>query len=129
MRNISKLLFLSLLISLVACSVGGLNDSNIEAAASALLRNYRFSGDIQVKGIQEIPNQNAAIADLRFNGFEYAVTDSGQLLETSKYRAPQPTSQSQLPSMEQMFPNRKTSYNVLGKALLKRYTDGRWILE
>lgn len=86
-----------------------------------------MGGSVSVTGIQEIPQQNAAVADLRFNGFEYGVTFEGQLLRTKDFKPPKKSGQA-IPPPEEMFPPRKVIYSKDGKATLAKYNDGRWVL-
>jgi hypothetical protein len=98
-----------------------------------MISDYRFGGSVNVEGIQELPQQNSAIADLRFNGFEYPVTNEGRLIKTKEFKPkamPQRRNPGDpLPSMEQMFPPRKVSYSGSGRGILTRYNDGRWVLK
>lgn len=118
-----------ILTLLTGCVYKGLSTSNVESVVQARLAKYRLGGSVSVKGIHEVPEQNAAVADLSFNQFEYAATYQGVLVEASKYQSPKPINPGEIPSMEGMFPARKASYSGQGKAYLKKYNDGRWILE
>ena len=129
MRNVLSIPLLFLLMMSQSCVNKDLSGTNVEAAVETMLRKVRIAGEVRVKGIQELPQQNAAIADLSFNAFEYAITFQGQIIEASKYRPAEPNKPGEIPNMEQMFPGRKASYSGPGKATLKQYNDGRWILE
>ena len=108
----------------------GLTNSKVETAVNAMLADWSLGGSVSVKGIQEIPQQNAAIADLQFNNFEYGVTNEGGIVKAKDFAPkPMPKDQSRLPSMEEMFPQKKAVYSKDGKATLSRYTDGRWVLK
>jgi hypothetical protein len=110
-----------------------LTNAKVESAVTRTISDYRFNGSISVEGIQELPQQNSAVADLRFNGFEYPVTNEGRLMKTKDFHPKsypenrKPTDQ--LPSMEQMLPPRKVSYSGSGRGVLTRYNDGRWVLK
>jgi hypothetical protein len=93
-----------------------------------MLSGYRLGGSVSVKGIQEIPQQNSAIADLQFNDFQYGTTFEGGLLKAKDFK-PRPKSGDAIPHPDEMFPQRKTTYSKDGKAILSRYNDGRWILK
>ena len=87
----------------------GLTDSKVETAVNAMLADWRLGGNVRVKGIQELPQQNSASADFKPKTM--------------------PQGQDRLPSMEEMFPQKKAVYSKDGKAILSRYTDGRWVLK
>ena len=106
----------------------GLINSQVESAVSELLSGYRLSGSVSVRGIQELPQQNSAVADLQFNNFEYAVTFEGGLLRAKDFKPKKPSGAA-IPSPDEMFPPRKISYSKDGKATLTKYTDGRWVLK
>ena len=108
--------------------------ASVETAVGQMISQYRLGGAIKVSGIREIPNQNAAIADLQFDAFQYATdNEGGRLVEASKYKPPPDVSRrdptAPLPSMEEMFPPRKQTYNGQGAASLVKYSDGRWVLK
>lgn len=110
-----------------------LTNAKVESAVRNLLSDFRFGGSVSVNGVQELPQQNSAVADLRFDNFEYPVTNEGRLLETRDFH-PQSIPKNHkptdpLPTMEQMFPPRKVSYSGGGRAMLTRYNDGRWVLK
>jgi len=129
MRNFVSIPLLLVLMIGQSCISRDLSETNVEAAVEMMLRKVRIDGEVSVKGVQELPQQNAAIADLSFKGFEYAITFQGQIIEASKYRPTEPNTTGEIPSMEQMFPGRKATYSGPGKATLKQYNDGRWVLE
>jgi hypothetical protein len=114
-------------------SSSGLTNAKVELAVTKLISAYRLGGSVNVDGIQELPQQNSAIADLTFNGFEYPVTHDGRLIQAEDFK---PSSIPErrnpgdpLPSMEQMFPPRKLSYSGNGQGILTRYNDGSWVLK
>jgi hypothetical protein len=111
-------------------SRAGLTTSNVERAILSMLDDYRIGGGIRVEGIQEQNAQNAAVADLRFEAFEYPTTFEGNLIPKKNFKPKaMPRDKSRLPSPEEMFPPRKAVYSKDGKAILARYTDGRWVLK
>lgn len=107
-----------------------LTTAKVETAIESLLDEFRFSGSVRVSGIQEQPAQNTAIADLQFDVFEYATSFEGNLLKKKNFNPkPLPQDKTRLPSPEEMFPPKRTIYSKDGRAILARYTDGRWILK
>ena len=105
-----------------------LTNAKVEAAVTAMLSDYRLGGGVSVRGIQEVPQQNSAVADLQFSGFEYGTTFEGGLLKAKDFK-PKPQSNAMIPQPDEMFPQRKTVYSKDGKAILSRYNDGRWVLK
>ena len=111
-------------------SNAGLTNAKVETAVNSLVGEFRLGGRISVKGVQELPQQNAAVADLQFDNFEYGVTNEGALVKAKDFNPKSmPKDQSRYPTMEEMFPQRKISYSQDGKATLSHYTDGRWVLK
>lgn len=109
-------------------SGGVLTNASVETAVATMLSDWRMGGSVSVRGIQEVPQQNAAVADLQFNNFEYGVTYEGQLIRASKFKIPAKSGK-MIPSPEEMFPPRRVSYSRDGKATLGKYNDGRWVLK
>lgn len=105
-----------------------LTKTQVEPAITTLLSNWRIGGSISVKGIQEVPKQNMAIADLQFNNFEFAVTGNDELLRAKDFKPPKKSNQL-IPPPEEMFPQKKITYSKQGKAILTKYNDGRWMLK
>lgn len=112
---------------------GKLTNARVESAVTRLISDYRLGGSVNVDGIQELPKENSAIADLRFNGFEYPVTNEGRLIKARDFKPKSIPARRNpgdpLPSMEQMFPPRKLTYSGSGRGILTRYNDGRWVLK
>jgi hypothetical protein len=106
----------------------GLTNAKVETAVADLLSDWRMGGSVSVKGIQEIPQQNSAIADLQFNNFEYGATFEGGLLRKKDFKPRKPSGDA-IPHPDEMFPQRKISYSKDGKATLSKYNDGRWVLK
>ncbi len=105
-----------------------LTSSQVEAAVAEMVSGYRLSGSVRVKGVREIPQENSAIADLQFESFEYPVSFEGGLLRVKDFKPPKPSG-SAIPPPEEMFPPRKVTYSKDGRAVLSKYTDGRWVLK
>ncbi|MBX3296374.1 MAG: hypothetical protein KF762_11755 [Acidobacteria bacterium] len=106
----------------------GLTNSKVETAVADLLSDWRIGGSVSVRGIQEIPQHNAAVADLQFNNFEFAVTGMDELIRARDLKPPQKSGKL-IPSPDEMFPQKKITYSKLGKATLTKYNDGRWVLK
>lgn len=107
-----------------------LTNDKVQTAVDSMLSDWRLGGNVRVRGIQEIPNQNAAVADLQFEQFEYGTTLEGGLVKAKDFAPkPMPQGQDRLPTMDEMFPQRKAVYSKDGKAILSRYNDGRWVLK
>ena len=56
----------------------------METAVNSLMSDFRLGGRIIVKGVQELPQQNAAVADLQFDNFEYGITNEGMTTISTK---------------------------------------------
>ncbi len=106
----------------------GLTNSKVETAVADMLSDYRLGGSVSVKGIQEIPQQNSAVADLQFSGFQYGTTFEGGLLRAKDFKPKKPSGD-MIPSPDEMFPQRAITYSKDGKAIFSRYNDGRWVLK
>ena len=105
-----------------------LTGSQVEIAVAEMLSGYRLSGSVKVRGVREIPPENSAVADLQFESFEYPVSFEGGLMEARKFKPPKPSG-SAIPPPSEMFPPRKVTYSKDGRAVLSKYTDGRWVLK
>lgn len=129
----ASIIIATFLILLLGCSSGSPTKSNVESAVTTMLNPYKLGGSFSVEGVQELPQQNAATADLKFDQFRFAVTNDGRIIEASKYKTPPDLSKrnptAPLPSMEEMFPPRERSYSGRGTATIKRYNDGRLVVE
>lgn len=87
----------------------------------------RKGGSATVLGVQELPQENAARADINFNGFQYATDYYGQLISAEKKVKPIP--KDRLPSPDELFGQPKVaSFSGKGEGILKHYSDGRWVL-
>lgn len=106
----------------------GLTNAKVEKAVADILTDWRIGGTVSVRGIQEIPQQNSAIADLQFNAFEFAVNGTDQMIRAKDFKPPK-KSGDVIPSYEEMFPPKKITYSKQGKATLTKYNDGRWVLK
>lgn len=87
----------------------------------------RKGGSATVLGVQELPQENAARADITFNGFQYATDYYGQPISAEKKVKPVPNDR--LPTPDELFGQPKVAgFSGKGEATLKHYTDGRWVL-
>lgn len=130
MKSVYSILFVLVIGSyFIACGNGQkLTNSKVETAVGNLLADYRLGGSVSVRGIQEQPAQNSAIADLQFNDFQYGITFEGGLVRSKDFN-PKSDSGKLIPDPDEMFPQRKTTYSKDGKAILSRYNDGHWVLK
>ena len=108
-----------------ASSSGGLTNGNVQRALRTFMGDFTKGGEINVEGVQELPNQNAATADLRFVNWICSTTYEGGL---SKQRPP-PITYDRYGMPSSTFGLRLKTYNTAGLAVLKRYNDGRWVLK
>ncbi len=106
-------------------SGSGINDSNVQRAVRSFMSEFTKGGSINVEGVQELPNQNAATADLKFVNWVCSTTYEGGL---SKQKPP-PVTYDRYGMPSSTFGLRLKTYNTNGLAVLKRYNDGRWVLK
>jgi hypothetical protein len=106
-------------------SGGEITDSNVQRAVRSFMSEFTKGGNINVEGVQELPNQNAATADLRFVNWICSTTYEGGL---SKQKPP-PVTYDRYGMPSSTFGLRLKTYNTSGLAVLKRYNDGRWVLK
>jgi YARHG domain len=103
---------------------GSLNNSNVQNAVDSFMRGFTKGGSIIVEGIRELPNENAATADLRFSDWVSSTTYEGRLSKEN----PPPVTKDPYGMPSSTFGLRLKTYNVRGIAILKHYTDGRWVM-
>lgn len=112
---------------------GTLTTANVENAVNRLTNNLRTGGDVTVVGIQELPQENAARADIRFNSFQYKSDMAGTPLSKDKSTPKKPDVNS--PNFyDEMYKYgtqqvQTRNYSGQGFAVLKHYNDGRWVLK
>ena len=106
-------------------SGGGLTNSNVQGAVRSFMSEFTKGGNINVEGVQELPNQNAATADLRFSNWVCSTTYEGGLSK----QTPPPVTRDKFGMPSSTFGLRLRTYNMSGLAVLKRYNDGRWVLK
>lgn len=105
-----------------------LTNGNVEEAVRQMLSNLTQGGSVIVQGVQELPQENAAVADLVFNQFKYAADQFGTPVAASKYR-PKPLPRDRIPTPEEMFQPRLRTYSGNGRAVLKHYNNNQWTLK
>lgn len=105
-----------------------LTNANVEAAIKRLLNNLTQGGSVTVQGVQEMPQENAAVADLVFHDFKYAADQYGSPVAASQYR-PKPLPKDRLPTPEELFQPKLRTYSGTGRALLKHYNNNQWTLK
>jgi hypothetical protein len=106
-------------------SASALTDSNVQRAVRSFMNEFTKGGNINVEGVQELPNQNAATADLRFVNWVCSTTYEGGLSKQN----PPPVTYDRYGMPSSAFGLRLRTYNTTGLAVLKRYNDGRWVLK
>jgi hypothetical protein len=102
-----------------------LTTGNVQRAVSTFMRDFTKGGQINVEGVQELPNENAATADLRFVNWVCSTTYEGGLSK----QTPPPVTYDRFGMPSSTFGLRLRTYNTSGLAVLKRYNDGRWVLK
>ena len=92
----------------------------------------RKGGGATVLGIQELPQENAARADIRFDGFQYNANGAGTPVSKDKKGPPEPAIND--PNYYQKMAEYGTGqmqvkkFSGKGVGILKHYNDGRWVL-
>ncbi|HVQ36757.1 MAG TPA: hypothetical protein VMS31_04465 [Pyrinomonadaceae bacterium] len=110
-----------------------LTNSKVEDAIGRMTGNLRVAGSIAVDGIQELPQENGARADLRFNNFQYKADQAGTPVSSDKQAPKKPEINS--PNFyDEMYKFgtqqvQARNYSGPGYAVLKHYSDGRWVLK
>ncbi|HEU4834920.1 MAG TPA: hypothetical protein VFS90_10910 [Pyrinomonadaceae bacterium] len=109
-----------------------LTTAKVQEAVARLTSNLRVGGAIVVEGIQELPQESAARADLRFEGFQYKSDQMGTPVSSDKQSPKKPDVNS--PNFyDEMYRYgtqqvQAKNYSGPGYAVLKHYSDGRWVL-
>lgn len=89
------------------------------------MSEFTKGGSINVEGVQELPNQNAATAGIRFVNWVCTTINGGGLFKQN----PPPLTHDQFGMPSTAFGPMLRTYNVSGLAVLKHYNDGRWVLK
>ncbi len=115
-----------------------LNDNSLTAdkvqrAVDKVLSFTKIGGAVAVQGIQEMPQQNAAKADLIFNNFQYKAREMGEIVSKDAKLPNQPNINSPNYYGEALQysvnPVKLRNFSGPGKAILEKYNDGRWVLK
>jgi hypothetical protein len=111
---------------------GQLTTDKVQRAVDKALDWTRKGGRATVLGIQETPRENAARADVRFDGFQYNANSYDMPISKDQKTPPEPDVRDPKWS-EKMYQNRAgqvhtETYSGQGNGILKHYNDGRWVL-
>jgi hypothetical protein len=123
----------SSIVSRLTEATNQLTNAKVERAVNQLTSNLRVAGAISVEGIQELPQENSARADLRFTNFQYKSDMAGTPLPNNR-QAPEKPQINDPNFYDKMYRygtqqvHTKT-YAGQGFAVLKHYNDGRWVLK
>jgi hypothetical protein len=105
---------------------------NVQKAVDRVLDWTRKGGGATVLGIQELPQENAARADIRFNDFQYNSDTLGNPVSKDKKTPPNPDIGDPNYTRKRLqHANNATlvrRFSGKGVGILKRYNDGRWML-
>jgi hypothetical protein len=121
------------IVTSIAESTNQLTRAKVERAVSQLTSNLRVDGAISVEGIQELPQENSARADLRFTNFRYKADMAGTPLSSNR-QAPEKPQINDPNFYDKMYRYGTQqvytkTYSGQGFAVLKHYNDGRWVLK
>jgi hypothetical protein len=104
----------------------------VQRAVDKALDWTRRGGRATVLGIQELPQENAARADIRFDDFQYNANTQGSPVSKDKKAPPEPSVND--PNFyEKMLKHgleqtQVKRFSGQGVGILKHYNDGRWVL-
>ena len=123
----------SSIVSSIAEATNQLTNAKVERAVNQLTSNLRVTGGISVEGIQELPQENSARADLRFTNFQYKSDMAGTPLSSNR-QAPEKPQVNDPNFYDKMYRYGTQqvytkTYSGPGFAMLKHYNDGRWVLK
>lgn len=110
MKRIS-LIGIGLVMLIATMSTPSLAGTLTNARAQHVLSAFLNTGKVQVNGVREIPQQNAATADLTLTNFVYLLPKNDAI-----------TAYAMGPGGGQR------TYSGKASATFIRYTDGRWVL-
>lgn len=123
----------SSIVSSIAEATNQLTNAKVERAVNQLTSNLRVAGGISVEGIQELPQENSARADLRFTNFQYKSDMAGTPLSSNR-QAPEKPQINDPNFYDKMYRYGTQqvytkNYSGPGFAVLKHYNNGRWVLK
>lgn len=104
---------------------GSLTNSSVQNAVNSFMSAFTKGGSIVVEGVRELPNENAATADLRFSNWVCSTTYEGGLSKEN----PPPVTKDRFGMPSSTFGLRLVTYNTNGIAVLTHFNDGRWVLK
>lgn len=111
---------------------GQLTTERVQRAVDKLLDWTRKGGRAIVLGIQEVPGENSAKADIQFDGFQYNANWEGSPVSKEKQTPPEPSINDPKFNEKRMrLATEGTSvkrFSGRGVGVLKHYNDGRWVL-
>ncbi len=109
-----------------------LSVDKVQRAVDKALDWTRKGGGATVSGIQELPQENAARADIRFDGFQYNADGAGTPVSKDKQGPPKPAinDPAYYRKMAEygLGQTQVKMYSGTGIGILKHYNDGRWML-
>lgn len=117
---------------LMGCRGTSLTHDKVQKAVDTALAWTKKGGRVEVVGIQEIPNENSARADIRFEAFQYNSDQMGTPISNTQEAPKEPEINS--PNFyDQLYKygtqqTKVSSYTKSGVGILKHYSDGRWVL-
>ena len=109
-----------------------LSNERVQLAVDKVLAWTQKGGRAIVLGVQELPQESAARADIRFDGFQYNSDQAGTPISKNKKPPKKPDVKS--PNFyDEMFKygtqqTKTSTFSGSGVAILKHYNDGRWVL-
>jgi len=118
--------------SVSTANTSNLTNEKVQRAVDKALDWTKVGGKAEVLGIQENPQQNSAVVDIRFDNFQFNADQSSTPVAKDKKSPPKPSvgssnfSDELYKAVTQMVHVERYSGKGVGK--LKHYNDGRWVL-
>jgi YARHG domain len=111
---------------------GQLTTEKVQRAVDMVLDWTRKGGRATVLGVQELPRENAARADIQFDGFQYNADLQGSPVSKDKKTPPSPDINDPKFSEKRLRlateGTRVVRFSGRGVGILKHFNDGRWVL-
>jgi hypothetical protein len=109
-----------------------LTNERVQRAVDNVLAWTQKGGRAIVLGVQHLPQESAARADIRFDGFQYNSDQAGTPISKNKKPPKKPDVNSRN-FYDEMFKygtqqTKTSTYSGSGVATIKHYNDGRWVL-